>query len=164
MKNIFWLLLSIAITLTAAGNAHADDDLLQNVALTPGVARTDITQENVCATKWGKDKRLVSEKMKKQIFANYGYSGNNDARCIVDKNGRHCELDHLISRELGGADDVNNMWPQSYGGEWNASMKDRLEDKLNKLVCQEKTMSLIDAQTAISTDWIAAYKLYIGDK
>jgi hypothetical protein len=160
---VFTILFLIACVSVGLDAAYADN-LLPDKTLTPGVARTDITLDNVCTTKWGKDTRLVTEEMKKEIFTNYTYSGNDDARCLVDKNGRHCELDHLISRELGGADDVKNMWPQSYGGDWGASMKDRLENKLHKLVCETKSLSLKDAQDAISDNWIDAYKKYIGDE
>jgi hypothetical protein len=49
--------------------------------------------------------------------------------------GRRCEIDHLISRELGGADDVKNFWPQPYGTHaWNAVLKDRVENRLHKEV------------------------------
>jgi hypothetical protein len=74
--------------------------------------------------------------MKHQGFELYGYTGNDDPKCIPIGN-RHCEINHLISRELGGADEVINLWPQSYGSNpWNAVLKDRLEkNKLNKEMC-----------------------------
>src|SRR5207302_10672657 len=107
------------------GLAHADD-AVPNPALTPGIARTDITQANICATKWGKDARHVTAAMKRQVFASYGFvNGNKDPRCP-------CEIDHLVSRELGGADDMRNLWPQSYNGSWNAHLKDKLENRLNQ--------------------------------
>jgi hypothetical protein len=69
--------------------------------------------------------------MKGQVFENCGYTGNDDPRCVPAGN-RHCEIDHLISRELGGADEVANLWPQSYGGQpWNAVLKDKLENRLH---------------------------------
>lgn len=142
--------------------AHADNTL-PNSQVTPGVARTDMTVEEICVKKWGEDVRLVTAKMKHTIFANYNYSGNDDPRCIPDANGRHCELDHLISRELGGADDVLNMWPQSYGGEWNATNKDRLENKLHKMVCVTHELTLEEAQDEIKTNWIESYKKHFGD-
>jgi hypothetical protein len=33
-------------------------------------------------------------------------TGYDDARCEPDARGKTCEIDHLISREFGGADDV----------------------------------------------------------
>ena len=51
----------------------------------------------------------------------------------------HCEIDHLISRELGGADEINNLWPQAYGtSPWNAVLKDTLENRLHKELCAGK--------------------------
>ena len=35
-----------------------------------------------------------------------------------------CEIDHLISLELGGANTEDNLWPQPYDGDWNAHDKD----------------------------------------
>ena len=101
--------------------------------------------------------------MKAQVFARYGFTGNTDPRCGTDKNGRHCEIDHLVSRELGGADDVNNLWPQPYVEPWGASSKDRLENRLHVLVCAG-TLNLTDAQEAIRTDWPAAFDKYVGAK
>ncbi len=73
-----------------------------------------------------------------------------------------CEVDHLISLELGGADTVDNLWPQPYDGEWNAWDKDRLEARMHKLICTDRTLKLKDAQEEIRTDWKAIYKKYVG--
>lgn len=67
----------------------------------------------------------MTPSMKKEVFALYGYSGNDDPRC-VPSGKQHCEIDHLISRELGGADDVKDLWPEAYGTTpWNAYLKDK---------------------------------------
>jgi len=79
--------------------------LLPNHFVTPGVTVSGITLRKICRTKWGKDARHVTTAMKRQVFANYGLTGNKDPACIRDAHGRRCEIDHLISRELGGADD-----------------------------------------------------------
>src|SRR5690242_747507 len=132
---------------------------LPNAMHTPGVARSDLTLKKICTTKWGKDARHVTAAMKKQVFAAYGLSGNQDPACIPDARGRHCEIDHLISRELGGADDVRNLWPQPYGSQpWNAVRKDCVETRLHKEVCaKHPAMTLKQAQDAIRSDWTAAY-------
>jgi hypothetical protein len=81
---------------------------------------------------------------------------------VPDKQGRRCEIDHLISRELGGADDVRNLWPEAYGtSPRNAVRKDRLENALHKEVCAGG-LTLEAAQKAIATDWIAAYQQRFG--
>lgn len=143
--------------------AQARDLILPDPTLTPGVIREDITQENICSIKWGKDARHVTAAMKYEVFVRYGLSGNTDPACIRDKHGRRCEIDHLISRELGGADDVDNLWPQPYGGKpWNAVRKDRVENRLHKEVCAGN-ITLQDAQREISVDYRIPYIRYFGE-
>lgn len=153
-KELIFLVAVSAILTIPLTKAYAD--ILPDNIKTPGVVR-DMTVDVVCTTKWGKDRRFVSEGMKDDIFKVYGYSGNLDPKCIMDTHGRHCELDHKISRELAGADDIKNMWPQSYGGEWNATIKDKLENRLHADVCVTHTMTLKEAQDCISSNWIDCY-------
>lgn len=120
-----------------------------NLTLTPGVVRPLSTQ-TVCATKWGLDRRHVTLTMKHHVFAAYGIPWAQHARY---------ETDHLISRELGGADDERNLWPQLYTGPWNAHVKDRLENRLHREVCAGR-LTLTAAQQAIRTDWIAAARRF----
>jgi hypothetical protein len=71
-------------------------------------------------------------------------------------------VDYLITPALGGADDIHNLWPQSYSATvWNAQVKDALEDRLRDLVCEGK-LDLATAQRDISGNWIAAYKRYFN--
>ena len=150
---------ALIVGLLFAGLACADD--VPDPQKTPGAFRAGLTTEKICATKWGKDERHVTAAMKNQVFALYGYSGNDDPKC-VPAGKRHCEIDHLISRELGGADDVANLWPQSYGGHpWNAVLKDTLENRLHKEVCR-KAITLRLARTMLLEDWRKAYTNYYG--
>jgi hypothetical protein len=97
------------------------------------------------------------------VFNLYGLKGNNDKLCWPDKHGRRCEIDHLVSRELGGDDDIFNLWPEPYGGHpWNASAKDRVENRLHKEVCTGN-LTLEDAQTEIRFDWRIPYRRYFGE-
>jgi hypothetical protein len=68
-----------------------------------------------------------------------------------------CELDHLISLELGGADTLANIWPQC--GPANVTLanryfkeKDRVENYLTKQV-KDGHMKLEDAQQGIAANW-----------
>jgi len=68
-----------------------------------------------------------------------------------------CELDHLISLELGGADTVDNIWPQcgpsgAILSERYFKRKDAVENFLAKQV-REGKLSLADAQKGIAMDW-----------
>lgn len=154
------------LLLFAAGIAFAQ---LPDPRLTPGVARTDLTTAEVCATKWGRDARHVTDAMKAQVFAAYGFSGNDDPRCDPPKplpgqkpSEQRCEMDHLISRELAGADVIENLWPQLYHGPWNAHLKDRLENRLHAEVCAGR-LALRRAQRMLVNDWRVAYRKYYGE-
>jgi hypothetical protein len=72
-----------------------------------------------------------------------------------------CEVDHLISLELGGSNRPANLWPEPYDIVWNAKVKDKLENRLHKMVCAGE-IDLSTAQKAIAKDWIAAYQQYEG--
>ncbi len=126
--------------------------------LTPGEVRLGLDIKTICSTKWGLDKRYVTSVMKRRTFHNYGFTGYKDPKCIPDKNGRSCEIDHKIPRALGGADSMKNIWPQPFGGEWNAHDKDRLEVRLHRRVCKTKDMELQVARDCIVKDWIECYK------
>jgi len=135
---------------------------LPDLTKTPGVVRHDLTAEAICTTSWGKDRRFVTEKMKREVFAVYGLSGNDDPSCPLDKHGRRFEIDHIVSRELGGADDVRNLWPQCYAGKWGASLKDALENKLHREICAGR-ITLKQAQNMLVNDWRVAYRKYYGE-
>jgi hypothetical protein len=65
-------------------------------------------------------------------------------------------VDHLIRRELGGADTIENLWPQPYTQHPGAHEKDWLENRLHTDVCSGM-MTLDEAQRGIKNDWYAAY-------
>jgi hypothetical protein len=68
-----------------------------------------------------------------------------------------CELDHLVSLELGGADTLDNIWPQC--GPSHAVLKNRYfkqKDMVeNYLAAQVRAgaIPLKDAQKGIAADW-----------
>ncbi len=136
-----------------------DEHTLPDPRKTPGHA-TYHTMAKVCGMASTKDERNVPDAVKDEVYDDY-----SAARCVAYCSGpQGCEIDHLISLELGGADTVDNLWPQPYDGEWNAHDKDRLENKLKHMVCVEKTISLRQAQKEIATDWVEAYKKYVGER
>jgi hypothetical protein len=118
-------------------------------SLTPGVAIA-VNPEQVCRSMRPKN-RLVPASLQRRVFEEYGIAGAEP---------RAYEVDYLITPALGGADDIRNLWPQSYSSAvWNAKVKDALEDRLHDMVCQGH-LDLATAQQDISSDWIAAYKKY----
>lgn len=70
------------------------------------------------------------------------------------------ELDHVIPLALGGHPrNLNNLMLQPWVGHDGAKRKDRLEVKLQCLVCSGD-VPLEVAQEAIWADWQAAYSTY----
>jgi hypothetical protein len=70
------------------------------------------------------------------------------------------ELDHIIPLALGGHPrKVENLALQPWEGENGAKRKDRLEVKLQCLVCSNQ-VTLREAQQEILEDWQAAYHKY----
>lgn len=145
------------IAALALWTAPARAGALPDPHLTPGTYRPSLSLAAICSTKWGKDARHVTAAMKRQVFQEYGLTGNSDPYCRP----KGCEIDHLISRELGGSDDVKNLWPQSYVGPWNALLKDRLENRLHREVCSG-VVTLDKARGSITGDWPATYRHYFG--
>jgi hypothetical protein len=71
------------------------------------------------------------------------------------------EVDHLIPLDLGGSNDITNLWPQPRKAQdWTADKKDRLEHVLGHEVCEHK-VPLEVAQQEISQDWTAAYTKHV---
>jgi len=142
MKNLILALLCF-VTYAISGE-------LPNPKITPGYMR-DVSVTELCTTSTSLV-RNVPESLKKDVFSNYGLKGNDRSVC---KEGY--EIDHLVSLELGGANDIKNLWPQSYcGSPYNAHIKDKLENELHRRVCKNE-ITLKAAQDCISSNWTLCY-------
>jgi hypothetical protein len=112
----------------------------------------DVTAEDVCVPGCAKKVRAVPARLKRQAYAEY--------RITQYKTGDY-EVDHLIPLSLGGSNSIRNLWPQSTKtSPWNSFVKDALERKLHKLVCERK-LNLKTAQREIASNWIEAYQKYV---
>lgn len=127
---------------------HATDGSpIPDRSCTPGAISTRVTQQNIAFTicvpgytakirppssQTGKAKKIVAE-----------------AYNVVGVEG---EYDHVVPLELGGANDVRNLWLEP--GKL-PNPKDAIENKLKALVCAGK-VTLADAQARIARDWTTA--------
>jgi hypothetical protein len=120
--------------------------------LTPGATRP-VNLSEVCSMAHEEVVREVPESLRQQVFREYG---------ILNPHSEDYEIDYLIAPGLGGTEDIHNLWPEpSSSLAWNAHVKDALEERLHELVCAGE-LDLPTAQRAIATDWITAYKRYLG--
>lgn len=100
----------------------------------------------VCASGYSRRVRDVTYAEKSAVYAEYGMHRHF--------NGRDGELDHLVPLELGGSNDVANLWPESAPG---SHRKDRLENELHDEVC-DGDLALARADRLIAADWVKAYR------
>jgi hypothetical protein len=130
--------------------------ILPDPACTPGATNPTVTinvlQDPNYRTSCTRD-GATSAAQKNKTYAWYGlpHPAHNTGA------SQTCELDHLISLELGGADTLENIWPQC--GPDKVTLRERYfkqKDAVeNYLAAQVKagTISLHEAQWGIANDW-----------
>jgi hypothetical protein len=169
MKGKGFLLLIAGLALLAQPGYPAAPNLPDHDR-TPGASDPDITQTNyrevLCKGADGKKHHTTDAKrptssyttaLKQQQLAEWDYS---------NKRVGSYEEDHLISLELGGDEaSPKNLWPQPYHDRWGAKVKDTLELELGRRIClpaaNTEYLTLTQARTAVTGDWIASYKHYV---
>lgn len=143
-------MLELMLLLLGGAYGHSGAVLLPNPAMTPGVVRTTDAKA-ICAASFRTAKyRHTTASTKKAVYREYGATPNKG----ICAGG--CEVDHLIPLELGGADDIKNLWPQPSQPAPGFHEKDKLENYLHRQVCAGN-MPLVQAQTALVVDWYKAY-------
>jgi hypothetical protein len=121
---------------------------LPDPACTPGSLDPRITQADIrstiCRHGWTAAVRppaAVTDSAKYRVaYPAYGIPA-----------GTAAELDHLVPLELGGSNDISNLWPE-VGRVPNA--KDPVENDLRADVCAGE-LTLAQAQLAVAADWEA---------
>ncbi|MCU1385849.1 MAG: hypothetical protein JWL71_4546 [Acidobacteria bacterium] len=124
---------------------------LPSSSLTPGDARK-VTKEQICAPGYAASIKVTKESTKEEAFSRYGL---RDGKSTTEV------LDHLIPIELGGTDSIENLWPEPAHGQWNATQKDALEQKMLGMVC-DGTLTVKQAQSAMKKNWVLAYQQYVA--
>ena len=121
--------------------------VLPDPACTPG-AVMPLSVDEVCNTST-KGRRNVTSAMKKKVYAAYGVPRPQPSGAY--------EVDHFVPLELGGSNDLANLWPEPASPTPGFHQKDCVEDYLHAQVCTDHTMSLSEAQQAIATDWLNVF-------
>lgn len=155
MKTIRWLTRALFLPLVA-GALGAQTPLFPDTSKTPGVTRA-VTTKEVCVPGSSKKVRNVPTSEKNAVYREY--------KILHRKPGSY-EIDHDISLELGGSNEIKNLWPEIYdinvsGFNEGAHTKDALENKLHSLMCSGK-LTMVQAQNAIRGDWRKAYLKYVS--
>jgi hypothetical protein len=148
LARIVLLMIAAGVVLLVAASVFAGTSAVPDPGLTPGaVLTTDATK--VCRAGYARTVRHVTEATKREVFRRYGI------RCTAC--GKRYEVDHLISLELGGSNEVTNLFPQPYEPRPGAHEKDLVENWLHAEVCSGR-MGLPEAQHEIAMAWLSVWK------
>lgn len=131
-------------TKTSGCQAH---DGLPDSACTPGALMPNVTVSQICTSGYASSVRNVPTSEKNQVYAEYG---------IASHYAGQYEVDHLVSLELGGSNDISNLWPEAASPTPGFHQKDQVENYLHTQVCSGK-IDLAKAQIEIATDWLSVY-------
>ena len=121
---------------------------LPDPACTPGAIIPDATSDQICQSGYSSTVRNVPEETKNDVYREYGITSHAPGQY---------EVDHFISLELGGSNDIANLWPEPAEPRPGFHEKDKVENYLHSQVCNGK-MSLQDAQHKIATNWLTVYQ------
>jgi hypothetical protein len=113
---------------------------LPDSACTPGDILSTSTAV-ICKFKYATSVRNVSSELKREVLAEYGIPSNK--RYLY-------QIDHLISLNLGGSNNISNLFPETLAME---KIKSEFEESLYIEVCSGK-MNVEVAQKQISTNWV----------
>jgi hypothetical protein len=120
-------------------------------ACSPGAYYSGLTTGVLCSSGFRTSSiRNVPESEKHEVEVEY--------RLAPRPYGHTLEIDHIVPLELGGSNDVANIFPERAPG-YHA--KDRLENALKRLVCGG-SLTLHAAQSGIAANWPALYRTVFG--
>ena len=120
----------------------------------PGAYYSRLTKRRICSETFRtSDIRHVTDGTKHAVEIAYGLAPKGY--------GSTLEIDHIVSLELGGSNAAANLYPEAAAPEPGYHEKDRLENRLHRLVCAGQ-LPLGSVQRAIAVDWVALYAKVYG--
>jgi len=123
-------------------------------ACSPGAYYAKLTAAVICATAFHTSSiRHVTEAVRHAVEFEYGLQAR--------PYGAALEVDHIVPLELGGSNDIANLFPERAAPDPGFHAKDRLENRLHALVCAG-SMTLRAAQRGIASNWQGLYRQVYG--
>jgi hypothetical protein len=120
----------------------------------PGAYYSKLTTPVICSSSFRTSSiRDVPESEKYAVEEEYGMAPGHY--------GRTLEIDHIVSLELGGSNDIANLFPERVDAGPGYPVKDRLENRLHDVVCSG-ALTLRYAQRAIASNWQLLYERVFG--
>jgi hypothetical protein len=120
----------------------------------PGAYYSRLTTAVICSGTFRTSTiRNVPESEREAVELEYGIA--------PAKYGSALEIDHIVPLELGGSNDIANLFPERASAAPGYHVKDRLENTLHALVCAGR-LGLRAAQQQIAANWQALYARVFG--
>jgi hypothetical protein len=120
----------------------------------PGAYYPRITAAIFCSTGFHTSSiRHVAESERHAVEIEYGLAATTY--------GHTLEVDHIVPLELGGSNDIANLFPERADARPGYHAKDRLENRLHALVCSHR-LGLRAARIGIASNWRALYDRVFG--
>ncbi len=120
---------------------------LPDSACTPGAIFPNATPDVICQYGYTRTVRNVPFSEKEEVYTEYGISHHSPGEY---------EVDHLVPLELGGSNDIANLWPEAAYPQPGFHEKDQVENYLHDQMCSG-AISLQEAQKEIAANWLAVY-------
>jgi hypothetical protein len=148
----FMLGLTLTFNVQAFGISKPIKDLTTGDILTSDI-------ETICVSNYSKTVRDVSGSTKKKVYDLYKVPANERG---TYKGQLISKIDHLVPLAIGGSNDISNLWSHYYYPEdgYGVVMKNRIENKLHRLVCEGK-LDIKEAQNCIASDWQMCYDRFV---
>jgi len=126
---------------------------LPDPSCSPGSVFVGLPLVTLCTPGYTARVRNVGTSERATIFREYGLPYRSY--------GRAYEVDHIVSLELGGSNDPANLYPEAASPAPGYHVKDRLENRLHRLVCAGQ-LPLGVVQRKIARNWVALYRQVYG--
>jgi len=141
------LTILVAFSLVTPVFSCSTEGIFPDMECSPGDIFVECTPEQMCVRGYSATVRKMPKSKKNRVYEMYG---------IPKERQKNYVIDHIISLQLCGSNEIKNLFPQNRAGEFNSRVKDRVENYLKRSVCNDN-IELKDAQTIISEDWLAVY-------
>jgi hypothetical protein len=120
----------------------------------PGAYYTKLDRAVICSPTFRTSAiRNVPESEKFSVEREYGLQPGHYGSAL--------EIDHIVSLELGGSNDIANLYPEKLYAHPGYRIKDKLENRLHALVCAG-SIDLRTAQREIAANWQGLYERVFG--
>ncbi len=118
---------------------------LPDPACTPGAIQASVTMDPLCKPDFATPASPLPQELQDQVFAEYG---------ITSPAPGAYEIDHLIPVELGGSNDIANLWPQPAEPRPGFQEKNKVESYMHDQACAG-WMTLSQAQDEMAKNWVS---------